>query len=125
MSGSDIYKGRHHFMQVIDGAVDALEADAGGLNAADLYKRVLPFSGMGPFTAANVLQLLGVLPKAVEACSLSDRLSLLIFAMVTSLMQDPSSVRTAFREILLASEYIRVIRQSMVSLPGPPTISKG
>ncbi len=48
------------FMQVIDGAVDALEAEAGSLNAADLYKRVLPFSGMGPFTAANVLQLLGM-----------------------------------------------------------------
>ena len=47
-------------MQVLDGAVSALEADAGSLSAADLYKRVLPLSGMGPFTAANVLQLLGM-----------------------------------------------------------------
>lgn len=48
-------------MQVLDGSVSALEAEAGSLGAAELHKRVLPLSGMGPFTAANVLQLLGAL----------------------------------------------------------------
>ena len=46
-------------LQVLDGKVSELEAQSDSLSAAELYKRVLPFSGMGPFTAANVLQLLG------------------------------------------------------------------
>ena len=51
-------------MQVLDGKVDVLEAESSSLSAAELYKKVLPFSGMGPFTAANVLQLLGVFTHA-------------------------------------------------------------
>jgi hypothetical protein len=47
-------------MQVLDGAAASLEAEVGILSAAELYKRILPFAGMGPFTAANVLQLLGL-----------------------------------------------------------------
>lgn len=47
-------------MQVLDGAVASLQAEVGSLSAAELYKRLLPFAGMGPFTAANVLQLLGL-----------------------------------------------------------------
>ena len=46
--------------QVLDGSIAELEAESDSLNAAELYKKVLPFSGMGPFTAANVLQLLGM-----------------------------------------------------------------
>lgn len=42
------------------GKVAELEAQSDSLSAAELYKKVLPFSGMGPFTAANVLQLLGM-----------------------------------------------------------------
>ena len=40
--------------------VAELETESDSLSAAELYKKVLPFSGMGPFTAANVLQLLGM-----------------------------------------------------------------
>lgn len=43
----------------MDGEVASLEVEGVNLDAAQLYKRVLPLSGMGPFTAANVLQLLG------------------------------------------------------------------
>ena len=50
--------------QALDGKLDVLEAEASSLSAAELYKKVLPFSGMGPFTAANVLQLLGVFAHA-------------------------------------------------------------
>ena len=46
--------------QVLDGSAAELEAESDSLSAAELYKKVLPFSGMGPFTAANVLQLLGM-----------------------------------------------------------------
>ena len=45
---------------MLDGKVAELEAESDSLSAAELYKKVLPFSGMGPFTAANVLQLLGM-----------------------------------------------------------------
>lgn len=45
--------------QVVDGTVAALELEAPETDAAALYKKLLPLSGMGPFTAANVLQLLG------------------------------------------------------------------
>ena len=58
-------------MQVLDGKVDELEAEASSLSAAELYKKVLPFSGMGPFTAANVLQLLGVFAHAQSLVVLS------------------------------------------------------
>ena len=47
-------------LQVLDGKVAELEAESDSLSAAELYKQVLYFSGMGPFTAANVLQLLGM-----------------------------------------------------------------
>ena len=53
-------------LQVLDGAVGELESKAGSLTATELYKEVLPFSGMGPFTAANVLQLLGMSSSAVR-----------------------------------------------------------
>jgi len=58
-------------MQVLDGRVGVLEAEASSLSAAELYKKVLPFSGMGPFTAANVLQLLGVFAHARPLPALS------------------------------------------------------
>ena len=45
---------------MLDGKVAELEAESDSLSAAELYKKLLPFSGMGPFTAANVLQLLGM-----------------------------------------------------------------
>lgn len=45
---------------MLDGSIAELEAESASLSAAELHKKVLPFSGMGPFTAANVLQLLGM-----------------------------------------------------------------
>ncbi len=109
-------------MQVVDGAVDVLEAEAGSLNAADLYKRVLPFSGMGPFTAANVLQLLGVLPYAVEPCSRPDstRSPYLHWRCLSCKIP-----KRNVPELPVRITDIRAIRQSMVSLPGALTISKG
>lgn len=50
------------WVQVLDGVVGELEAASGTLSAAELYKRVLRLSGMGPFTSSNILQLLGMLP---------------------------------------------------------------
>ena len=44
---------------MLDGKVAELEAHSDSLSAVELYKKVLLFSGMGPFTAAKVLQLLG------------------------------------------------------------------
>ncbi|CAL8467324.1 g6861 [Coccomyxa elongata] len=45
--------------QVLDGTVGSLGLEESGVDAAVLYKKLLPLSGMGPFTAANMLQLLG------------------------------------------------------------------
>jgi 3-methyladenine DNA glycosylase/8-oxoguanine DNA glycosylase len=44
---------------VLDGAIAGLELEHAGLGAQQLLNKLLPLSGMGPFTAANVLQLLG------------------------------------------------------------------
>jgi endonuclease III len=45
--------------QFLDGTVLGLRLEEPEPDAAVLYKKLLPLSGMGPFTAANVLQLLG------------------------------------------------------------------
>ncbi|EIE22161.1 DNA glycosylase [Coccomyxa subellipsoidea C-169] len=45
--------------QFLDGTVSGLALEEPGMDASALYKKLLPLSGMGPFTAANVLQLLG------------------------------------------------------------------
>ncbi len=47
------------FSQVLDGTVGSLGLEEPSQDAAVIYKELLPLSGMGPFTAANVLQLLG------------------------------------------------------------------
>ncbi len=46
-------------VQFLDGTVSGLALEEPGMDASALYKKLLPLSGMGPFTAANVLQLLG------------------------------------------------------------------
>ena len=72
--------------QVIDGAVGELEAEAGSLTATELYKRVLPFSGMGPFTAANVLQLLGVFLPCATGCGSLFASTSSVLAMSASIL---------------------------------------
>ena len=45
--------------QALDGTLGALEEQAGTLPVADLQKALLRLAGMGPFTGANMLELLG------------------------------------------------------------------
>ncbi|KAL3159278.1 hypothetical protein ABBQ32_011240 [Trebouxia sp. C0010 RCD-2024] len=46
-------------VQVDDGEVDLAGLEDPGLSAKDLYQRLMRLPGVGPFTAANMLQLLG------------------------------------------------------------------
>ena len=60
LGGWNRCKSQHQqFSQVLDGTVGSLSLEEADLDAAVIYKKLLPLSGMGPFTAANVLQLLG------------------------------------------------------------------
>ena len=47
------------FLQVMDGAVGALELETSQAEIAELHRALLKLPGMGPFTAANALMLLG------------------------------------------------------------------
>ncbi|DBA94148.1 TPA: hypothetical protein ACH3X1_001786 [Trebouxia sp. C0004] len=46
-------------MQVVTGEADIDGLEAPALSSEELYQRLLPLPGVGPFTAANMLQLLG------------------------------------------------------------------